>query len=63
MRTRSEVEDMVAEAGIRATQGTRFPGMSYEEGVDSALRWALGIEDELPIQDSDGVYEEEKIDG
>jgi len=32
--------------------GSRFPGMSYEEGVVNALRWALGDNDEIPYTES-----------
>lgn len=28
--------------------GSRFPGMTFEEGIAAALRWALGDTDEIP---------------
>lgn len=30
---------------------TRWPGMTYEQGVDAALRWAMGESDEPPMED------------
>lgn len=27
---------------LDTSSGTKFPGMTYEEGVDEALRWVLG---------------------
>lgn len=45
-RSEKEIEEQMSEAGaIVAEYGTRVPGMSYEEGVDAALRWVLGDED------------------
>lgn len=31
--------------GQMADGGSEYPGMSYEEGVDEALRWVLGEND------------------
>lgn len=30
---------------------SRWPAMTYEQGVDVALRWALGETDEDPMDD------------
>jgi len=30
---------------------SKFPGMSYEEGVRAALEWVLGHCDESPMED------------
>jgi len=30
---------------------SKFPGMSYEEGVESAIRWILGDEETNPMDD------------
>ena len=32
-------------------EGGRWPGMSYEAGVDAALRWAVGDSEEAPMDD------------
>lgn len=51
MRTKEEIEDMMAKAGTWIEEGaTAVGGMTYEEGVDNALRWVLGDEDEPPIE-------------
>ena len=39
-----------ANASIEAGT-TRWPGMTYEQGVDAALRWACGHTDERPMED------------
>jgi len=33
-----------------AEGGSRWPALSYEEGVQAALAWVLGDTDELPIE-------------
>ena len=35
----------------RSRAGTRYPGMSYEEGVRDALEWIVGDRDEAPLAD------------
>lgn len=52
MRDRKEIEAMQHKAGDIAMDGeTMVPAMSYEEGVENALRWALGDSDDAPIED------------
>lgn len=42
-------EDQIEEARAQIDQGgSRFSGMSYEQGVVAALEWALGQNDEIP---------------
>lgn len=31
--------------------GSAWPGMTYEQGVDAALRWVNGDTDENPMED------------
>mgnify|MGYP001237715635 CR=1 FL=1 len=38
MKTQEQIEEKMAELD---DQGTRYPGMTYEQGVDEALRWVL----------------------
>lgn len=52
MRSRKEIEEQMEKAGDQVIEGnTKVPGMTYEEGVDNALRWALGDSDDAPIED------------
>ena len=30
---------------------SRYPGMSYEEGVEAALAWVTGNSDDAPMED------------
>lgn len=51
-RTDDEINDQLNRAMEQEDAGgSRWPGMSYEQGVSAALNWAIGhIEDE-PIPD------------
>lgn len=52
MRDRKEIEEQMHKASDIAMEGgSKVPGMSYEEGVDNALHWALGLSDDKPIED------------
>lgn len=33
--------------------GSRFRGMTYEQGVDDAIRWLTGESDDPPLSDED----------
>lgn len=48
MRTQRELENVIDNLDpdvIASGSGSQWPGMTYEQGVDAALRWALGGSD------------------
>lgn len=51
VRTSEEIEDQqdLCQAGREG--GSKYPGMSYEEGVLAAFDWLLGDTDEKPMED------------
>lgn len=52
MRSEKEIEDMLNEGmpdGI--PHPSKWPAMSYEEGVDITVRWVLGWTGESPMQE------------
>jgi hypothetical protein len=51
MRDEDEIRDQMNEAADHASSGKRskWPGMSYEDGVLAALSWALGDEETPPM--------------
>ena len=51
MATHDEIVDALERAIDRAAQPTKFPAMTYEQGVEAALRWAAGDTDEDPLDD------------
>jgi len=53
--TDDQIQDQIDLTCIALEQGkTAVPGMTYEDGVDAALRWALGGTDDAPM---DGMPE------
>lgn len=49
--TDDEIQDQIDEALDAQSGGSRWPGMSYEQGVEAALRWAVGEDDQKPMED------------
>jgi len=50
--TADELEEQLVKAIEQNTKGSsRWPGMTYEQGVENALRWAVGEVDEKPMED------------
>lgn len=50
-RTDNEIDDLLnACAETKDTQGTKFRGMSYEDGIESAIKW-------LTEKDAEYIYE------
>ena len=52
-KTKREIEDVIVQVSERESQGgSRFPGMTYEEGINAALRWAIGETEDHPYPDA-----------
>jgi hypothetical protein len=51
MRTQQEIQDQIDLTRDPATgnPANRYPGMSYEEGVEAALLWVNGDSEEPPM--------------
>ncbi len=48
-RTDDEINDLRNDVAERINEGgSRFLGMSYEEGIDEVLRWLFGESDDHP---------------
>lgn len=52
MRSPDEVDEQLNAAADGMDNGSKWPGMSYEQGVDAALRWVTGITDDKPMEDN-----------
>lgn len=51
-RTEKEIEKEIDAADESIHKGTsRWPGMTYEDGVRAALGWVIGEDDERPMSD------------
>jgi hypothetical protein len=52
MRPDDEIDEQVNQAQVSEEQGfSKWPGMTYEQGVLAALRWVRGDDDEPPMSD------------
>ena len=47
-----EIEEQIEIATDCEIKGrSKFPGMTYEQGVRNALEWVLGYSDSTPMED------------
>lgn len=46
---KDEIQDMRDKAANACHKGSKYPGMSYEEGLRDALEWVLGDAEEKPL--------------
>lgn len=51
-RSDDEVDEQLNLAAEGVDGGSRWPGMSYEQGVEAALRWMAGQADEKPMEEN-----------
>ena len=49
--TEDEVREEIDRANSSNEEGSRYPGMTYEEGVVAALGWMLGDIKSSPMED------------
>jgi hypothetical protein len=54
IRTPDEINDVLNEAADGENEGTRYPGMSYENGINNFYNWLVGNTD-------DPVFEEQVL--
>ena len=51
-RSEDEINDLRNEVSERIDKGgSRYSGMSFEQGIDDALRWLFGETDDHPYRD------------
>jgi hypothetical protein len=52
MRTDDEIDEQMNLAVDSIDAGrSKWPGMSYEQGVDAALRWVRGESEDKPMEE------------
>jgi len=37
-----EIESVIVQCAVELDEGTNFPALNYEEGVQAALSWVMG---------------------
>lgn len=50
-RSTKDINHCLKAANACIEQGSKVPGMSYEEGVADAIRWIVGDTDANPMDD------------
>ena len=51
-RDDQQIDDILNLCSERIEQGgSKFTGMTYEQGIDAAIQWILGNEDSNPMED------------
>ena len=50
MKDIDEIEAAADRASDMVYAGSKYPGMTYEQGIRVALEWVLEIDDEDPTQ-------------
>jgi hypothetical protein len=52
VRSQEEVNEQIDRASDNINKGiSKYPGMTYEEGIRAAIDWMSGESDELPMDD------------
>jgi len=51
VRTENEVDEIRNEACEGMDSGSKYPGMTYEDGIDAIIRWLLGETDDHPFEE------------
>jgi hypothetical protein len=51
VRTDKEIDDVLNAAMGAENEGTKWPGMTYEQGVQAAIMWLLGDSSDNPMAD------------
>ena len=60
-KTPDEIDDVLNECVEAEAKGrSRYPGMTYEEGVRVGIEWALGLADEPPFVNYDKDDEDDE---
>ena len=50
-RNDKQIDATLNKANNGIENGTKWPGMSYEAGVEAGIRWVLGEQEENPMED------------
>lgn len=49
-RTEEEINELLNKCSEAEEEGaSRYPGMTYEEGIHAAIDWMLGYNDDNPL--------------
>ena len=50
--TQEQIDEVLNKISVQADKGgSKWPGMTYEQGVEAALMWITGVWEDNPIDD------------
>lgn len=52
-RRSAEIDDVLNRAWDSDEEGSRYPGMTFEQGVREAIEWITGNQDDMPLPPRD----------
>ena len=50
-RSEEEINEQLNKASDGMDNGSKYPGMSFEEGVSEAIRWIIGDLEDAPFSE------------
>lgn len=51
VRTQDKIDELLSEiSSIKNALGSKYPGMSFEEGLEQMYEWLTGETDENPLE-------------
>lgn len=51
VRTDDEINDVLNQAADGINDGSQYPGMSYEDGIQAFALWVFGDTDDKPFEE------------
>jgi len=51
VRTSKEIDEQIGQAETAMSEGSKYPGMSYEEGCMYLFQWLVGEIEDKPMED------------
>jgi hypothetical protein len=51
-RTTKQIDDLISKCWDQENEGgSKYPGMTFEQGIKEAIDWITGNQDETPLED------------
>lgn len=50
VRTDKEIDEVLNKASESMEHGSKYPGMSYEDGIKNMYEWLCGLIDDDPME-------------
>ena len=51
VRSDDEIDDLLNDCSMAEMDGSKYPGMTFEQGVEYAIKWVTDRESSHPLED------------